>query len=56
MTAADVAFSYGAWKRLSPQWSKLLSRVASVEIVSEREIRFRFTEAATRLCRSISAR
>lgn len=45
VSAADVAFSFSAWKRLSPQWNKLLSRVSDVEIVSEREIRFRFTEA-----------
>ena len=45
VTAADVAFSYAAWKKLSPQWRKLLNRIADVEILSEREIRFRFVEA-----------
>jgi len=45
VTAADVLFSFEAWKRLSPQWRKLLSKVESVEIRSEREIRFRFVDA-----------
>lgn len=56
VSAADVAFSFSAWKRLSPQWNKLLSRVSDVEIVSEREIRFRFTEAGDPSLPSTSAR
>lgn len=45
VTAVDVVFSHQAWKRLSPQWSRLLAKVAGVDAVSEREVRFRFHEA-----------
>jgi len=44
VTADDVIFSYETWKRLSPQWSRVLSKVAAVERMGEREIRFVFSE------------
>jgi microcin C transport system substrate-binding protein len=44
VTADDVIFSFEAWKRLSPQWNRLLLKVQGVEKVSEREVRFTFNE------------
>jgi microcin C transport system substrate-binding protein len=44
VTADDVLFSAEAWKRLSPQWNKLLLKVANVEKLSDLEIRFTFSE------------
>ncbi len=44
VTADDVIFSFDAWKRLSPQWNRLLLKVSGVERVSEREVRFTFNE------------
>jgi microcin C transport system substrate-binding protein len=44
VTADDVIFSFEAWKRLSPQWNRLLLKVSGVEKVSEREVRFTFNE------------
>jgi microcin C transport system substrate-binding protein len=44
LTADDVIFSFEAWKRLNPQWSRQLSKVTGAEKVSDREIRFSFSE------------
>jgi len=44
VTTDDVLFSADAWKRLSPQWNKLLLKVATAEKLSDREVRFTFSE------------
>ncbi|MFM9973836.1 MAG: extracellular solute-binding protein [Beijerinckiaceae bacterium] len=44
VTADDVIFSFNTWKRLSPQWNRTFLKVASVEKVSEREVRFTMVE------------
>jgi microcin C transport system substrate-binding protein len=44
VTADDVIFSFEAWKRLSPQWNRLLLKVSGIEKLSERDVRFTFNE------------
>jgi microcin C transport system substrate-binding protein len=44
VSAEDVVFSFETWKRLSPQFNRYYQKVSSAVIVSEREVRFAFSE------------
>ena len=44
VSADDVIFSFEAWKRLSPQFNRAYLRVSSVEKISDKEVRFSFSE------------
>ncbi len=45
VTADDVIFSFHTWKRLSPQFNLQFLKVREVEKISEREVRFLFSQA-----------
>ncbi len=45
VTADDVIFSFHTWKRLSPQFNLQFLKVRDVERISEREVRFIFSQA-----------
>lgn len=45
ITADDVRFSFEAWRKLSPQWNQTYRKVAKVEVLNERDIRFAMSEA-----------
>lgn len=44
VTAEDVVFSFTTWKAISPQFNRYYQKVEKAEIVSEREVRFTFSE------------
>ncbi|MGL5114757.1 MAG: extracellular solute-binding protein [Beijerinckiaceae bacterium] len=44
VTADDVIFSYEVWKRLSPQFNRMYQKVVRAERLSDREVRFVFSE------------
>jgi microcin C transport system substrate-binding protein len=44
VTADDVIFSFDVWRRLSPQFNRMYQKVVRAERLSDREVRFVFSE------------